>query len=105
MTLEEENKSLKEELQVLYGKLGTQGKKIHAEDKYRELQTQLYDAYSKIEALESQSRNLRDDFANTAMQGVIACHVNSHDYPDREEIAKVAYSYANAMMIQRDINE
>ena len=107
MTLEQENKSLREELQVLYGKLGTQGKKIHAEDKYRALQTQLYEAYNRIEALEKEKRDLRDDFAKSAMQSIItnqtALLVALKKKDDESSVANWAYKFADAMMKQRDV--
>lgn len=111
MTLEEENKSLKEELQALYGKLGAQGNKQNSEKKYRELQAQLYEAYNQIEALEKEKRSLRDDFAKVAMQGFISqeatlLEIRKIAYKENKDegyvIAKVSYNLADEMMKYRE---
>lgn len=44
---------------------------------------------------------LRDYFAAKAMQGMIATHVDSSDYPSRSTIANLAYEYADAMLEAR----
>lgn len=96
----EENRALKKEMQVLRGKLGAQGYKQTLEKKYRDLQTQLYEAYNQVEALEKEKRNLRDDFARSALKSIIT---KDKEYPERERAAIIAYGYADAMMKEREI--
>lgn len=47
--------------------------------------------------------SLRDYFAGHAMEGIIACHAyEGTGYPDPEPAARRAYSYADAMLAERD---
>lgn len=47
-------------------------------------------------------RDLRDENARTALSAIIA---SSPPYPDPQAAAKMAYAYADAMMVARGIDE
>ena len=49
--------------------------------------------------------NLRDYFANSAMQGIcVNAGRNSHDFSNIEKIVESAYKIADAMLKKRELN-
>lgn len=66
-----------------------------------------YDLVLRIEhpepaQLEPRPKDLRDEFAMVALQGILASYAGSTKAPDDERLAKYAYNLADAMMKERE---
>ena len=93
---------LKKEIQSLSGKLGAQGYAINREEKVKSLKVDLESAYNQIEALERDKRQLRDDMAMAALNGILSCFKEYSGISGMEDRVKHSYRIADLMIKERE---
>lgn len=49
-----------------------------------------------------QGMTLRDWFAGQALAGMLSAHIGDSPWPDRGPLSSVAYSYADALLAERN---
>ena len=102
----EENTKLRGENQSLYGKLGAQGLAISRAEKYQALELEVKELHTLIEQYKANEKNLLDEIAISAMQGMIDKHVwreiNSPPHLRLiETLAGLSYDMADAMLKEK----